>query len=80
MKKVVFVLVSLLLVGLMVASTSAQGGINPGIGNVNFTVMNISPSTEANVIASYIVYSIHACVPSGWVIILTKALTLKRIQ
>jgi len=54
MKKVVFVLVSLLLVGLMVASTSAQGGINPGIGNVNFTVMNISPSTEANVIASYI--------------------------
>jgi hypothetical protein len=54
MKRASVIVVSLLLVGVLATLASAQGSVDPGVGNVNFTVMNTSDTDEALVVASYI--------------------------
>ena len=55
MMKRLFALVgSLLLIVVFTTSALAQGGLNPGSGSVNFTVMNLDANEASQVVAEYV--------------------------
>ncbi len=54
MKRLLIFVLALVLTVSVVGMASAQGTVDPGVGYVNFTVMNLSDSSQANVEAAYV--------------------------